>query len=253
MNADRQTQTAQSAAERYSLVLGALSTIFTQALQGSEPGSPRTQKKVLAAAYQIAQTYINQETDQVFQAIEYEKNDAVRETLKDLNFEQREPDDAVNTHTEALSADLEKSLRVQLERDVASMLRGLRDMSLRASLKARASGISHRAALVALRQAGNSAPQFIYVDRASRNWSSEKYVKTVWRQILVLAWNESALLTMADWVDQAVINHPDAKHANQGDLISLKENTEGETWDTVKDTVFHPNSQVWITPHIASA
>ena len=51
---------------------------------------------------------------------------------------------------------------VQLERDLASMTRGLRDMALRAQLMASARGVSRSSALNYLRSDGTVRPQFVF-------------------------------------------------------------------------------------------
>jgi hypothetical protein len=102
-------------------------------------------------------------------------------------------------------------------------------------------------------RAGNPSqtPQFAFLDRAGRRWSSERFVRTIWRHALVLTWNETALLTMTDHkIAEAEIDHSDESYAKRGAIISLAEDAIGITWDQVRDDVFHPNSNAWLVPVI---
>lgn len=250
MNGARLSAAAQRAGQRYGIFLGAASSVFQQAANEPEPGSAQTQKRLAQRVYGIAEVWLGEERDHIEDAIAQEQDNANDTTLETLGLSGDELEEAAEAHGAEIAAELENSLRVQIERDLASLLRELRHISLRASLTSRARGVSRQQALLSLRQNGaGERLAFTVRDRAGKSWSSEKLVRTLWRQSLVMAWNETALLTMTErGIEKAEIQHPDEDHAENGTEISLVENPAMLSWDQVREDVFHPNTMAWLSP-----
>jgi hypothetical protein len=254
MNGSRLTAAAERAGQRYAILLAALESVFTQHASSPQPGSQRAKRLALMAGYNLAEVYLGEEDELIRAGLAQEQEDATLVTLEAMNLEYEPAGDRVAEHVETIAQELENSLRVQLERDLASMTRGLRDMALRAQLMASARGVSRSSALNYLRSDGTARPQFVFQDRAGKRWPSPKLVRTVWRQALVFTWNETALLTMAErGVTEAVIEHPDPQHAENGVVISLAEGPGDLTWDQVREDVFHPNTNAWLEPKLSQS
>ena len=252
MNAAHLTAAAERAGVRYTTLLGAFGTVFAHFAGMSDPGSDGVRKAAVAQSYSLAERYLVSEADYISSDIERQRDGAIKETLTALGVSDGLASETTIEHADLIASELEGTLRVQLERDISALVKGLRDIALRASLVGRARGISRLSALAAMR-ADNApqTPQFAFLDRAGRRWSSERLIKTVWRHALVLTWNETALLTMSEYnVTDAQIEHPDENYAELGTVISLAENAAGITWSQVRDDLFHPNSNAWLTPVI---
>lgn len=254
MQISRLTGEAERASQRYALLLAGFAGIFARHIQsGADPGSDRARRRAQADGYVLAETYLAEEGTHLRDAIAREREDATRATLTALNLPYEPAGEMAVAHSEAIATDLEFQLRVQLERDIASLTRGMRAAALRARLVARARAVPLRAALVTLAHSGDApAVQFHYEDRAGRRWPSHKLVRTIWRHALLLDWNETAMLVMAErGITQATIEHPDESHAERGTVISLTEEPTLITWNSVREDVFHPNSNTWLVPSLS--
>lgn len=250
MNPARLTAVAERAAARYALLLAGFGSVYAQMVQGNAPGADRTRRLAATHAYTLAESYLAEEADHILQGLAEIREGAVGETRAMLGVTEAEPSPDVAAHTDAIAAELENSVRVQIERDVASLTRGLRVAGLRGALSAKAGGLAPHVALARLRGVpGQLVPDFTYMDRAGRRWPSAKYVRTLWRHALVLGWNESALLTMAEHgVSFAEVRHPDADFAEAGTRVSLTEDPQHVSYEQLREDVFHPNSNAWLAP-----
>jgi hypothetical protein len=249
MNGARLTAVAERAGERYGVLLGAFQGILRQFSSSPNPGSVSVRNRAKSRAYAYAEGYLETEVELISQAIEQELQNATVDTLHEIGTDYEDPSEAIAAHAASIGQDLEHAIRTQLERDVSSVGKGLRDLALRGQLVAKSRGIPTANALALLRDDVTKGHSFTFQDRASRHWPSQKFIRTLWRHALVLTWNETAALTMAArGVPSAVIEHPDTSNNERGTIISLGEETTGITWDQVRDDVFHPNSNAWLKP-----
>jgi hypothetical protein len=247
MDGNALTDLADRAGQRYLILLTAFKSIFDQFAANANPGSDSNRKKASAKAYQLASGFIIEESQLISGTLLETARSAFVYTIDALGGMNSDIPDVIASHTAALAQDLEHNVRTQLERDISTIGKGLRDIALRAALISGSSTIRSSVALSNLRQNNSSALGFTFQDRGGRFWSSQKLVRTLYRQSFVLAWNEPALLTMAlSGVASAVIAHPDASHSESGTVISLSEEIDGISWDEVRNTVFHPNSNAWV-------
>ena len=245
MIGNRLTQTAERAAQRYRQLLAGFDGIYHQALS-VDPGTSKSQRRATQDAYQLADAYLSEEAIHIDESLSLIRNDASFNILSQLSYPDSVPSEEVVKHVEALGTDLDAALRVQIERDVASILKGLRGVALRASIIATGRNIPRSSALKIVR--ADKEINFTFQDRAGRNYPSAKYVRTVWRKALVQSWNETALLTLAaNGETVAEIQHPDESHEWQGELLSLTEEGTLPTWNDVQEDVFHPNTEAWVS------
>ncbi len=250
MDASYLTATAEQAAQRYSLCLGAFQAIRQNLSGARSPASQATRDKALRQGYEAAQVYLTDEVTNLQREMEGQALVAATLTQERVGATSEIPWDDVRVHVGGLSSELERDIRTQLERDVATIGISLREIGLRAKLVtgATAHETTENQALLKIRAGQKDAP-FVFRDRAGRQWASSKYIRTVWRKALVLAWNETALLTMAaNGVERATIHHTDANYAAYGMKITLSEDDTLPSWEDVRDDIFHPNTHAWLEP-----
>lgn len=249
MIGSRLSAQADRAAARYRALLQGFEGVFQRNLN-IEPGSPRTIQRAVREAYSIADTFLAEEGEHIQSILSSVRDDAYESTLEPLGVIGEETSSEVVKHVDGLAETLDAALRVQLERDVGALRSALRGVSLRAGVMAAGRGIPRSSALQIARM--DASARFVFQDRAGRNWSSSKFIRTVWRQTLVLGWNETALLALAAHGQEiASINHPDQDHEWNEELISLTEEGTLPTWQDVKDDVFHPNTEAWISAAVS--
>ena len=248
------TRAADRAAKRYQVALLALTEVFNAGVRSADPGSQRALLRAQTAAYEIANTFIAAESAIIDEEVIAAGASAQRETLEALDLLDEPLDEVTQSQVTARAQDLRNALCLQLERDVAAVSQGLRQMALRAHLVGRGRGVSSRMALASLRHQHATAPNFQYMDRAQRRWPSDRLVRSLWRHTLLLTWNEVAMLVMTDrGVEAAIIEHLDLNHPQRGTAISLTERPDMLDWEAVREDVFHPNSDAWLMPSLSQS
>ena len=239
------TNTAERAGSRYKLFLTALVSVYHQYSQSARPGSPSNKKKALNDAYRLAGEFLVEEKNAIEDAVLGVAREAYSATAEDAG----DLPTIIMEHALALSQELEHTIRTQLERDIAEVTKSLSSLNLKSNLISLGKGVTFAAALSMLRNEEMPGRGFNYQDRIGRFIPSYKFIKTIWRKTLLMAWNETALFAMAmNGVTKAIISHPDESHKEYGTVIDILESPEYVTWGQVKDDVFHPNSNAYLTP-----
>lgn len=223
---DTLTRSAMAASDRYRLFLNDISAIYRNRIEIGRAFS----RSGLDQATIIAGVFLNQESsfiqDDVQRAAQMGRDDVLKrhagnQTLESLDASQ---------HVSMLADDLRETLHSQVNRDLQAFARALRLASFNRSLGNHGS---------------DSDPAFSYVDRASRKWASHTLVKTSWRQILVFARIETAMLDMAKLgIKEFQIAHPSSDHRSNGIVIAPNE----LSIEDVRESVFHPNSEAFLIP-----
>ena len=254
MDTNRLTRLALSAGSRYRLLLASLNQIYLQFTENAKPLTPALRKRVLSQAYNIAEGYLTSELEILQEAVNSEVSDAIFVTAISANVQSDDPTSDMTENANTVFSELEHMIRTQLERDINTMIKSMRNQTLRASLLARSKGGSMTAAMNSIRTSPGNDTRYTFLDRAGRNWPSDKFIKTIVRHALVIVWNETALIFMADHgIDKAIIEHQDADFSELGTIISISEDDTGVTWDEIRDDVFHPNTNAWVSPIIDSS
>lgn len=247
MDGDALTRVAERAGARYGQLLEALRGLLP--LVALNPWGDRARLDLQARAYAMVLPWLEDERALIEAALLQAGQEALDATTQDLGIAGESLTDDEQAHLAELSIDLENLVRVQLERDISLLAGALREIALRGAISARSRGVSRTGVLAPLIADAMSRMRFEFADRAGKRWPSQRYLKTLWRQALVIGWNETALLVMADHgLDQAVIDHPDPNHSENGTLISLTEAANGLLWSDVKPDIFHPNTSAWLKP-----
>jgi hypothetical protein len=240
---------ADAAAARYQTLLAGFEGTLAGALGGRDWRSQRAKGLLRRAIYETANVWLDTERGLLIDALDETAEFAVRAVDEAAGVKIEPLSAGILAHVTALAQELEHGLRLQIERDSIAVMAALRDAALRSALKGR--GVRPRAGR-SLGSVGEETPHsvvFTHSDRAGRRWVSTKYVRTAWRQALVHAGAEAALLRMSEiGLDLAVVTHPDAGHEGTGRRVALVEGAKGEPWSLLRDEVFHPNTHAALAP-----
>jgi hypothetical protein len=245
MIANLLTELAGQASTRYQMFTDSLRSIYHNALARQALDDTRP----MAEANQLASVFLEAEANHIGDDIDEIAREARTETLQQIaSNDASELTDEALTHLRVSSDYLYSELVSQVYRDIATLRKSIQRVRLEVSLAARSSGRSHRAAMIEYLVGNKADIAFFFHDKASRKWESKTFVRAIWRQTLLSAYNEIVLFTLADHgLDRAVVEHhsPDAQY--HGMVIALSSNTELPTYSEIRDTVFHPNANAWLT------
>lgn len=245
---------AEAAATRYGMLLGSFEAALSRSLMTRDWRSTRARDGLRRAAYDLASAWLDQERNLIFDALDEAGEGAVHAVDEETGAPIEAPSSAIMAHLAALAQELELSLRLQVERDTATLIGVLRDAALRSVLREQGVPLRGARALGALRDDALSGVVFAFPDRAGRRWLSTKHVRTLWRRSLVLAGAEAALIRMSEiGYTQAMVIHPDRSHGNRGRVIALVDGAEGDPWHVVRDEVFQPNTYARLIPLMEDA
>ena len=238
------TSIAETATQRYQLVVEAWRGIFERTISAQDFGSPSRIEIAALDAQSIAIRYLEREVEAIERSLDGIALEARRATLHDFSSI-----DALDLTDEALelvrdsARYLHDELARQIKRDIETLVQALRRVSLEVSRSARARGVSKRAALMEYRISNRSGVHFSFQDRATRKWQSDKFVRTVWRHAALSLYNEVVLSTIADHGETvALIDHAAGSSNFHGVQVSLMSSSEFPAFSEVRDEVFHPNS-----------
>jgi len=254
------TRAAEAAGYRYAAFLEALRSAFGRISASTRaPGSERARNTLKREAYGLARVYLDAEREEIAGSIDATafmgQTITEREAGVLPGLDLAGP---IAAHAALLVDGLENELRLQVERDVALLIAALRGMALAGMLRG-ASGASPGAArkrgrgeAAQGRQGALETLAFEFTDRSGRRWPSPRHVKILYRQALVLAWNEAALLAAASiGLDTLEVTHPDANHAASGLLVAVSApaGPEAMSWDAMRaEGIFHPQTHAWLRP-----
>ncbi len=237
------TQLADNAAVRYGLFLDALKVIYGKALTGAK----LDQETIRAAkneAFEILVNYIQVESSNIVEDIDAIASEASVTTFDELGVALPEDLSApVSDLAQAIDEYLLQEIRLQAHRDVAFLEEGLRRTLLQVSVAARSSGLSPRAALIQYMIGNAQELNFFFHDRRGAKWSSQKFIRGVYRHGLLTVYNEAVLLTLADHgVEFAQIEHASVKSTEHGQIVAMSPNGEHPIYSEIRGEIFHPNS-----------
>ena len=240
---------AEAAAARYQGLLTGFEAILARSLGGRDWRSSRARTALRRDAYDAAGVWLETERNLILDALDETAEVAVRAVENAVGTRGEPLSGAILDHIAALAQELEHNLRLQIERDSVALTAALRDATLRSVLRGRGARPRVSRAATAFRDDTLSSVVFAYSDRAGRRWASTKYVRTAWRQALVHAGAEAALLRISEiGLDLAVVTHPDAAHEGSGRRVALVDGAKGEPWGVLREEVFHPNTYARLAP-----
>lgn len=235
---------ADAAAERYGLLTQAWASVFDDTLMAPDFGHQPAFDRAVMQAFEIARTFLETERIIISDRLDAIASEAHTDALAQISVtDARERPDAAGELLVATKHYLEREITIQIERDVTSLQRALRQVALQVMLTARSQRITPRAALMQYRVGSTGELQFSFLDRRSQKWPSRRFVRTVWRQALLSVFNEVTLLTLADHgLDYALVSHVSGKAEVDGMRVALATNSSFPSYGEIRDEIFHPNA-----------
>lgn len=246
---EKMTPAADAAGARYQTLVDAWQRIYTEALDNPAFGAGSVFERAQDQAYEVARDYLAAEQERIGDAIGEIVSEALSDAHRALSVEHAH--ELPGPAGELLSATqgyLLREISIQIERDIAALLQGLRNTAIQVSLMARAKGLSPRAALMQHRIGSNESLAFHFRDRRNAKWHSRLFIRSVWRQALLSVFNEITLCVLADHgIETAEVFHAHAKAGVHGQELAISANTALPTYGEVRGEIFHPNAEAILT------
>lgn len=235
---------ADAAAARYGDFVESLRAIFQRAIMSSKLGTPRHFAQVDGEGYEVARLFISNEEALISQEIDRLAGLATDNLYAQMGAPS--PADVTDeqfTYLQDVKDGLLREIVIQVERDILFLHNSLRRAYIQASLTARGNNVPLQLAIMQAQTTNASELHFFFHDRMNRKWPSRKFVRAVWRQALLAAYNEITMMILVDHgMTTARINHIDPGASSNGVILSLVPHGELQSYVDVRDQVFHPNS-----------
>ncbi|MER9176318.1 hypothetical protein NKH72_22320 [Mesorhizobium sp. M0955] len=241
---DQLTGYADSAAVRYGMLTDSWRTLFQNALNSSRFGSPAQANDIVREAYQIAESFLDDEranADRVTTSVAIE---ALQTTLAEIeSVDALKLSDAALQHLQATQSYIVDELIAQIHRDIALLRQTLQRAVLEVSVSSKSRGISIRTALIEYMIGNRAELDFVFHDRHARKWASKKFVRGMWRHTLLAVYNEVVMLTLADHgLARARVVHQDPSAQAHNMIIAMSSNANLPTYSEIRNEIFHPNA-----------
>jgi hypothetical protein len=246
MHPNRYTELSLKASDRYQAVLTTFRGMLFGAL--SEPFSERAADQLRKQAVEVGRMFLRSEVPLIEEAVTDSAQDALETVRVDLGVTVAQTiPDRLSAFLHAHMDYLESELRAQLSRDVEALIKRYREHAIEAHLARVTTG-----QYVAPKAITADKSRFYFRDRVGRLYPSTKFVRTTWRQTLLVVAAEFYALEAAELGATSVeVIHEDKNAAVNGMLISLDGSFEPAFLD-VRDEVFHPQAQVVLKAHVPS-
>lgn len=237
-------QLGESASARYVMLNDGWRGLLMQALDARDFGSPAQASRIVREAYALAEVFLDAERGKAIDDVSEIATEAHQTTLREIaSNDTAQLEGRALDHLAVTQSYLIDELTAQINRDIALLRQTLQRIALEVSLAARSRGISQRTALIEYRIGNANEIRFMFYDRAGRKWTSQKFVRALWRHTLLAVYNETVMLTLADHgITRAQVWHVSPEADAHGMLISFGSNSELPTYSEIRDTVFHPNA-----------
>lgn len=184
--------------ERYSAFRLSLIGLTHRVIDGRAPTSGLSRSEFKSKAMSLAVSFINSEYSYVHANTTKAVLRAVSDATSSIDVVISSSDKKMLIDSiDEVVEDVMSSLESQLERDVRSSVKQLRDMAIRVDLLKSQKGWSQVASLIAVRERERKDINFEYRDAAGRRWKSDRYVKTVARSHYLNSYNDAYVYTLA--------------------------------------------------------
>lgn len=245
MITNQMTAEAEAAAQRYHVLVEAWRSLYRQALGGIGLSSATQINRMIAQSYEIARTYLSTEDTMMLEASTRIAREAQQQTRAQLRVDAAaDVSEAASDHLNDMIDYLRSEIAIQVERDIAFMRQSVKRTNLQVTLASRAQNVSIKAAKMQHQLGASGNIEFFFHDRRNQKWPSVKFVRAVWRQHLLAAYNEVAMLEMVEHgVEMAEIVHVSPGSQVNGMRIAMSPNGSLPTYAEVRAEAFHPNSE----------
>ncbi|SCW95645.1 hypothetical protein [Ancylobacter rudongensis] len=247
MIANRLSEEAERAAERYALVTKEWQRLYDEALGADDFGSAALTARIMAAAYQVSLRHIADEDAHIEGALSAIAQSARETTLSQIaSIEASDLSDDALEHLAQSQSYLINEIAAQMQRDLATLRQKLQAAALAVRASVRTRRMNERMAMLDYRMSSFGKLEFTFYDRRSYRWISRKFVRTVWRHTLLAAYNEMVLMTAADHghAEIAVVTESEGVLQTQGQ-VSLRDDALG--YAAACEHFFHPNSTCFLS------
>lgn len=239
---------AESLSERYSALTLSWKNIYKSSFFNSNFGSEKSINRIKKEAYDIAYAFLSSEkaiVQENIDAIALEASRNVGMNLSDTIDVKQKP--LIVEHLNELRDEYLYLLSLQIERDINSLISTIRKSYFQIKNSSIASGKSLKSSVLEYAMINGDIVRFFFHDRVGSKWDSRKYVKTLYRKMLLSAYNEIVIMILSEaGIKRAYVNHNDKNYTFYGKEISLVEGTSLPTYYDIMDDIFHPNSNAYL-------
>lgn len=243
---DQLSLKADAAGQRYKALTDAWQVLYGRALSSPDFGSAGQSQAIVAEAYSIAQSYLDTEMDRIHSDLYEIAVEAQGLASREIAHTDEELlAVAAQTHLSETRIYIRDEIVAQINRDIANLRQTLQRAVLDVAMIARTRRLKERAAVIAWRLAHDETLEFNFTDRRARRTPSSKFIRNLWRQTLLSVFNETTLLTIADYGGKTAAVLKVVEGAVQKvETISL--NGDGLAYSDIRLELFHPNSNAYL-------
>ena len=232
-------------AEQYRTLLTAIVGHFAKALDSTDPTSPKVRTQFRRSLEQLSRAFLAGMVEQVKAHTRELRDDALKTASRPLSDpELRDLDE----HLQDALDDLQDALRACLARDCRAAEHELRKFAHMVNLTQSSSGMSRIGAIIKVKYGRVSDFSFSQADRIGRKRVSDAFVRALIRHHLVITCVETQMFAIAK------LGFDLARVGDTNLIISITGTTPGyESYDDVRDDLFHPNSSATVVRPYSSA
>jgi hypothetical protein len=232
------------AVRRYESLLMAFRSVYKAAISSSDFSTVKSFARVKKEAYVLARNFLDTERDFIKSETDKIALEAHTSVYLDLSVNlSKDLTESTVDHLIDLEDYLITELTIQIERDIATLVKSLRQVAYQIQISSFAKNTTFKKSLMEFRMGDVKELEFSFYDRAAAKWSSKKYVRSLWRQHLLSAYNETYMMDLADHgVSVVQIEHTNSSSRFHGMKISLISGSAYPMYEEIKSEIFHPNS-----------
>lgn len=242
-------EVATHAQDRYVAFTDRLRALYTSSLLSKDMGTIALINRIENDAEFAVTAFLRDEWSWIRNRLQEIAVEAHTATIAEIeSVESSELTDAASDHVRASVEYLFSELHTQALRDVATLKRTLQRAALEIAVSSRSRGVSARSAAMEFAIGNTAQIEFSFHDRASRKWKSSAFVRSTWRHTALSVYNEVVLFTLADHgLRHAQVWSASPGAASHGMLISLSSTAEIPTYSEIRESIFHPNANAFLT------
>lgn len=237
---------AQAAALRYSVLTDTWQGLFSRALASPNFGHVNQASEVIREAYEVAQLYLDRETDLIadlLHEIAVEAQGLASRKIANADADLLAVE--AQTHLSETQQYLRDEITAQIHRDIANVRQSLQRAALDVSILARTRRLKDRAALIAWRLSNDETLSFNFTDRRAHRTPSARFVRGLWRQTMLSVHNETTLFTLADY-GQATAGVFKMLEGGEGQIATIYLDGSSPSYGEIRSELFHPNSNAYL-------
>lgn len=208
----------------------------------------RARNEVVNNCHDAAREYASHERSRLMEDTESIVEAAYAQALRDLDLEQEDPPADLEDFAGSAVGYTARLLQVQSDTDVMAVAQHVRRQAQRIDLYVRSGKFTPTSAASKVALEEGNTPAFRFKDRLGRVFKSTKRVRDVYRQHLLLTYNEVYIDALGARGEQFVmVAHPDPNYRWAGTRLALVPDTDAPLYYDLRDEIFHPGSNATVT------